>query len=657
MNTPTTTNLSINLPNFGHHKNTVQHHPSQFSKKINFNKSYNRRSACYTTRHRHKKDTHNFYRTKKHNTKIRKKVSTLLNQDKYITNLSSRSLTEAESSLLSKGLTYVPTSTPKEASIEESLDNFDRSNRIKYFFRGQPERKPHPFKEPSTWMPPKASKGIETYLHRIRTNLHKVNINKHIKPNLNPQEKKALTTLAKDPNIIIKSADKGSGIVVEDTKNYVRDGEEHLANTTIYRQCQSDPTTQLASAINNYIQNIHTKGIIDSETKNFLMFKDKPPRTQQMYFLKKIHKDPISVRPIVSGCGGPTEKISQFIDHHIQPFVPKIKSYLRDSKHLIQILENKPFPKRCTLVTIDVKTLYLNIPHDEGIQAVLNRVYYKNKDSQNMKIPPETMKDLLKIVLTQNFFQFSDKIYHQIMGVAMGTKLAPSYANLFMAELEEQLLNCLPLDPLLWKRYIDDIFCVLPGTPEDASQLMHTINTKHPTIKFTMESSTTQVDFLDLTIHKGKRFTTTGKFDIKPYFKKTNKFQYLEFSSSHPRNTFSSLIKGEMTRLLRSCSDESVYKEIQLKMYHIFRDRGYPSKMIKDIQESIPYSNRPTILQDKQKEKAQNDTFLIMDYTPHIKPSTIKEILKPTPEETGKVPKPCLGFRRTKKPGKHFSQS
>ena len=149
---------------------------------------------------------------------------------------------------------------------------------------------------------------------------------------------------------------------------------------------------------------MYNKGIIDNITKEFLSFKqDKMPRTQQLYFLKKIHKNPIAVRPRVSGCGGPTEKISQFVDLQLQPFVPEIKSYIKDSGHMINTIENLKLPTNCTLATIDVKSLYLNIPHKEGIEAVLNRLYYNNKNSENISTPPGTMKDLLSIVLT-NFF-------------------------------------------------------------------------------------------------------------------------------------------------------------------------------------------------------------------------------------------------------------
>jgi len=71
------------------------------------------------------------------------------------------------------------------------------------------------------------------------------------------------------------------------------------------------------------------------------------------------------------------------------------------------------------------------------------------------------------------------------------------------------------------------------------------LNSAHDTIKFTCESSEQSVDFLDLTIYKGSRFLNTGKLDIKPFFKHTNKFQYLHFNSAHPRNVFGSLIKGD----------------------------------------------------------------------------------------------------------------
>ena len=68
--------------------------------------------------------------------------------------------------------------------------------------------------------------------------------------------------------------------------------------------------------------------------------------------------------------------------------------------------------------------------------------------------------DLLRIVLENNYFNFNGRHFHQIAGTAMGTKLAPSYANLFMSHFEDKYVYRYPLQHFLWKRYIDGIFLI-----------------------------------------------------------------------------------------------------------------------------------------------------------------------------------------------------
>jgi hypothetical protein len=52
---------------------------------------------------------------------------------------------------------------------------------------------------------------------------------------------------------------------------------------------------------------------------------------------------------------------------------------------------------------------------------------------------------------------FNGEHYLQISGTAMGTKMAPSYANMIMGRLERRLLYYSPTKPLSWLRFIDDI--------------------------------------------------------------------------------------------------------------------------------------------------------------------------------------------------------
>ena len=71
----------------------------------------------------------------------------------------------------------------------------------------------------------------------------------------------------------------------------------------------------------------------------------------------------------------------------------------------------------------------------------------------------------------------------------MGTRMAPSYANIFMGKFEHDLLQQTTQKPTTWWRYIDDIFAVWPHGEQDLQVFLTEINLFHPTIKFTAEWS------------------------------------------------------------------------------------------------------------------------------------------------------------------------
>ena len=64
----------------------------------------------------------------------------------------------------------------------------------------------------------------------------------------------------------------------------------------------------------------------------------------------------------MSGSGGPTKKISQFVDDFKGPLVPLSQSFIRDSIHLINILSDFSIQSGMLLHTLDVRNLYTNIP-------------------------------------------------------------------------------------------------------------------------------------------------------------------------------------------------------------------------------------------------------------------------------------------------------
>ena len=228
--------------------------------------------------------------------------------------------------------------------------------------------------------------------------------------------------------------------------------------------------------------------------------------------------------------------------------MPLSKSYVRDSTHLINILQDFSIQPGILLCTLDVTSLYTNIPHLEGIQCT--------KEMLAIYKPPDTLPhnsyiiELLELVLTNNHFEFNGEFYHQLSGTAMGTKLAPSYANLFMTKFEDKYVYTYPLQPLLWKRYIDDIFLVWPHGKNSLNEFIKHLNTVHSTIKFTSDMSDTQISFLDLTI-----YIKQSALHTKLYTKPTDRHMYLNYLSEHPMSLKKSIPYSQFLRLKKIHSE------------------------------------------------------------------------------------------------------
>ena len=77
--------------------------------------------------------------------------------------------------------------------------------------------------------------------------------------------------------------------------------------------------------------------------------------------------------------------------------------------------------------------------------------------SGHRSIPAEDLMDLARIVLASNNLNFNGKHYVQILGTAIGTKMAPSYASILMGKLQSDLLERAPTKQIFWRRFIDDI--------------------------------------------------------------------------------------------------------------------------------------------------------------------------------------------------------
>jgi hypothetical protein len=148
------------------------------------------------------------------------------------------------------------------------------------------------------------------------------------------------------------------------------------------------PIPELITRIQQFVHNNHKLGQFDYTTFKFLM-PPTPTKTPTIYLLPKIHKPGNPGRPIISGCDGPTVRLSKYADYFLKPLVRNIPSSTDFLRRIFELNHN--LPTDIILLTIDVRSLYTNIPHDEGIDASIKYLQRYNSE-------PST--DFLKEVLT-----------------------------------------------------------------------------------------------------------------------------------------------------------------------------------------------------------------------------------------------------------------
>ena len=94
-----------------------------------------------------------------------------------------------------------------------------------------------------------------------------------------------------------------------------------------------------SQGVQELVAQLHQNNFIDDMTKKWFSQTRDPPRIPIFYTLTKIHKPNPVGRPIISGCEGPTERLSFFVDKLLQPIAQKQKSYLKDTTDFVNFIE------------------------------------------------------------------------------------------------------------------------------------------------------------------------------------------------------------------------------------------------------------------------------------------------------------------------------
>jgi hypothetical protein len=254
------------------------------------------------------------------------------------------------------------------------------------------------------------------------------------KSNLTKFQATILQQIRSNQDIIIAHANNNLGPVGIDTEQYIRWAlDEHLTNATTYVQI---PEADMHKAALNLYTEIYkwtrdNRLSLSLDATNYIRYWTQKNRSDpfgHFYLTIKIHKSPVSTRPVCSDCASLVHPLGKWLDYALQPIIADQPFYFKDSFSLKQELDKIVLPPNASIITFDAVSMYTNINIDNSIEKIstfLANIWDKHEC--------KAVKTAIEIVMKNNQMQFGDLIYHQICGVAIGMSPAPTVANLYIA--------------------------------------------------------------------------------------------------------------------------------------------------------------------------------------------------------------------------------
>ena len=256
------------------------------------------------------------------------------------------------------------------------------------------------------------------------------------------------------------------------------------------------------------------------------------------------------------------------------------------------------------MVSFDVESLFTNIPVKETIEIILNRAFKDNNEYFH-DMNRATLERLLTICTQESHFQFNGKYYDQTDGMAMGSPLGSTFADIFLDEYETKHMNILEeLGVESWLRYVDDIWSTVKND-SCIPKILEYMNSLHPNLKFTVEyENNNKIPFLDTCINRKE----TG-FKTNIYHKPTFTGVYLNWTSLTARKYKISLIYCLCDRIWKICQDPADREDEFKKLKLTLEKNEYPPHIIEqEITKFINNRNKTTDIQPSGQEATAQDT-------------------------------------------------
>ena len=284
------------------------------------------------------------------------------------------------------------------------------------------------------------------------------------------------------------------GNILEDKTKFLNMGSVNLHDNTAKNEQKLQK--RLLDLVN---QNILARDVYD---------RIRPTGSQcpRIYGLPKTHKEDTPFRPILSMIGSSQHELAKWLAQILALVLKSYSSHcIKDSFTFANFIQNCNLkPTKAFLCSIDISSLFTNVPLDETIGICADALYRGHLDCP--PFPEDTFNELMLIATQGVEFSFNNQMYKQLDGVTMDSPLGPALANIFVAFMKVDFL----ITPGVYFRYVDDTFVIF-SSELDFNCCLGKLNLLHPALKFTVKKEqNNSLSVLDVLVRKeDTRFLTS----------------------------------------------------------------------------------------------------------------------------------------------------
>ena len=267
-----------------------------------------------------------------------------------------------------------------------------------------------------------------------------------------------IKSLWNNNNLVISKPDKGAGVVLLDHDDYVSKMLLILNDNTKSIKLgpveTCDHTTSIEVKFQKQLRKWVKIGLLSPEISDSIwpVGSIRP----HLYGLPKILKDGVPLQPVLSMVGSAQQKVTSWLSSVLQPVLEHFSHFcIKDSFSFSKIIRNF-IPTDIFMCSFDVCSRYTNVPLEETIEICCDVLFHSSLPK--LTFPESVFKHLMNFATSSVEFNFNNIMYLQIGGVAMGSSLGPTLANIFVGFCEANLFTKIDSPPhvlsLCWWHFL-----------------------------------------------------------------------------------------------------------------------------------------------------------------------------------------------------------